>query len=242
MPDLSSALAGIDGLAPWAAALMALAGLAVGIAPGSYPLAAVAAGLAAGDAARGAAASRARGFRLSLGYALGIASIDAAIGALFGLIGFAVLDVLVAAMAYAYFGLGVLLAVAALALWRVIRLPFRLFYAPARPARSVLDAFGLGALFGLTTCPACTPLILPVLIGASTTGDMAMGGALLFAFGLGRGVPIVAAGTATAALARMTEIMRVAGWFDRAVGALLLAAALWFAYQGAIYAGWLAPG
>ncbi len=220
---------------------MALAGLIVGVAPGSYPLAAVAVGFAAADSARETTAGRVRAFRLSLGYALGIAFVDAVVGALFGLVGFAVLGVLVAVMAYAYLGLAILLGTAALALLRVIHLQFRLMSAAARPAETFRDAFGLGSLFGLTTCPACTPLILPVLIGASTTGNAYMGGGLLLAFGIGRGVPIVLAGTMTGVLARVAELTYVAWWFDRIVGVLLLAAALWFAYQGAIYAGWMSP-
>ncbi|MGQ0676583.1 MAG: cytochrome c biogenesis protein CcdA [Rhodospirillales bacterium] len=234
-------MAEIDGVTLSAVAVMALAGAIVGIAPGSYPLAAVAVGFAAGENAHGATASRTRGLRLSLGYALGIAVVDAAVGALFGLAGFMVLGVLAVAMVYVYFGLSMLLTIAALALLRVIHLRFRLLYAAARPVKKFRDSFGLGLLFGLTTCPACTPLILPVLIAASTTGDVLMGGVLLLAFGLGRGVPILAAGTATGVLARMTELMHIAVWFDRTVGVLLFAAALWFAYQGAIYAGWLAP-
>lgn len=241
MPDLAPIMAGIDGVTLSAIAVVALAGMIVGVAPGSYPLAAVAVGFTGGDGMHGIGADRARAFRLSLGYALGIAVVDAIIGAMFGLVGFLVLSALVAVMVYAYFGLSILLVVAALALLRVVHLRFRLLTATARSAVTFRDAFGLGLLFGLTTCPACTPLILPVLIGASTTGDVLMGGGLMFAFGLGRGVPILLAGTVAGVLARMTNVMHIAVWFDSAVGILLLGAALWLAFQGAIYAGWLAP-
>lgn len=242
MLDLGSAVGAIDSVTLAAVAVMALAGLVVGLAPGSYPLAAVAVGFAAGDGGRAADPRRPNSFWLSLGYVLGIITIDAALGALFGFVGFMVLGVLVAAMVYAYFGLSVLLVISGLALLRVIRLRFRLLAALPRSPASVAEAYGLGLLFGLTTCPACTPLILPILISASTTGDPLMGGVLLLVFGIGRSVPILIAGVVAGFLGQLTELMFVALWFDRTVGVLLLVAATWFAYQGAIYAGWLALG
>lgn len=241
MPDIAAAVGAIDGVTLTAIAVMVLAGLVVGIAPGSYPLAAVAVGFAAADGAHTQKTAASTAFRLSLGYVLGIVTIDAALGALFGLVGFMVLGALVAVMAYAYFGLSALLVIAGLALLRVIQIRFRLFSVTPRSAKTFGEAYGLGLAFGLTTCPACTPLILPVLIGASTTGDMLMGGALLLAFGLGRGVPILIAGTVAGRLARWTELMHATLWFEKIVGIVLLVAAAWFAYQGAIYAGWVAP-
>lgn len=241
MLDIVSAVGAIGSVTLTAVAIMVLAGLVVGIAPGSYPLAAVAVGFAATNGAQGEKAKRSTAFRLSLGYVLGIATVDAVLGALFGLVGFMVLGALVAVMVYAYFGLSALLVMAGLALLRAIHLRFRLLSASPRSAKTFGEAYSLGLAFGLTTCPACTPLILPVLIGASTTGDMLMGGTLLLAFGLGRGVPILIAGTVASQLARWTELMHVAAWFEKVVGLLLLLAAAWFAYQGAVYAGWVAP-
>lgn len=239
MPDFTALLADIDKVTFASIGIMALAGLVVGVAPGSYPLAAAAIGLAAGDGGQTGISSRMPALRLSAAYALGIAVIDALVGALFGLIGFAVLDVLVKLMVYAYFGLSILLGVAALALFRIIYLPIRLISIGPRRATGVTDAFGLGLLFGLTTCPACTPLILPIIIGASTTTDPLLGGILLFAFGIGRGVPIVLAATVTGFLARTLDAMRAVAWLERIVGLLMLGASVWLAYQGAIYAGWV---
>lgn len=219
--------------------LMVLAGLLVGVAPSSYPLIAVASGFTAGES--GGTARWTRGLTLSAGFVTGIALVDAVIGALFGLFGFLVMRVLAEVMIYAYLALGLMLAVVGLALLRVVRIKFRLVSAEARPTRSFASAFLLGLPFGLSTCPACTPLLLPVLMAAGATGDPWMGAALLLAFGVARGVPIIAVGTAASALARMRKAMFWVPRIERVGGVLLLAASIWFLYRGGIYAGWWPP-
>lgn len=219
---------------------MALVGLLVGVAPGSYPLLATAAGLVAGQKEPGGA-RRFRGLYLATGFVLGVAAVDAVFGALFGAFGFLVLRVLSPLMAYVYLGLAALLVVLGLVLLRVIRINLRLLYATPRPVGGFGAAFLLGIPFGLTTCPACTPLILPVLMGAATTGDVAMGALLLFVFGLARGVPILVVGAAAGVLMRMQRLMFLVPRIERIGGILLLLAAAAFAYQGGVYAKFWPP-
>lgn len=239
MPNIESIIGDIATLSPAAVGLMVLAGLLVGLAPSSYPLIAVASGFTAGES--GDDARWSRGLFLSAGFVAGIALVDAVIGALFGLFGFLVMRVLAEIMIYAYLALGLMLALVGLALLRVVRVKLRLVSPQARPARSFASAFFLGLPFGLSTCPACTPLLLPVLMAAGATGDPWMGAALLLAFGLARGVPIVAVGTAASALVRMQKVMFWVPRIERIGGLLLLAAATWFLYRGGIYAGWWHP-
>ncbi len=239
--SLESIVGDISGLTPASILLMALAGLLVGIAPGSYPLLAAAAGLAAGSYPDDETRLRNRGFYLASGFVLGIALVDAALGALFGLFGFVILRALAAFMAPVYFLLALALVVLGLALLRVIRLRLRLLYASPRPVNGFGAAFLLGIPFGLSTCPACTPLILPVLMAAAGSGDALMGAALLFVFGLTRGVPILIVGAATKSLARLPSVMMWVPRVERIGGVLLFVAAAAFAYQGGVYAGWLPP-
>lgn len=238
MTALETLLQEVTALTPLAVALVALAGLVVGIAPSSFPLISVAAGLAAGQGAAATGGRRIEGLWLSLGFALGIATVDAALGALFGLAGFAVLRVLVSYLALAYALLAAVLTVTGLALLRVIHLVIPVLTPSAKPARSFLGSYLLGLPFGLSTCPACTPLLLPVVAAAAATADPLMGAVLMATFGLARGIPIVVAGTAAGSLAHLRHTRRFTLWAERAGGMLMLVAALYFLYQAAIYAGW----
>jgi cytochrome c-type biogenesis protein len=222
-------------------ALVALAGLVVGIAPSSFPLLSVAAGLAAGRGDTDSAKRRGEGFWLSAGFALGIATMDAVLGALFGLACFAVLRVLASFLAVAYGLLGVIWAVTGLALLRVIHIVIPVLAPRPKANRSFVGSYLLGLPFGLSTCPACTPLLLPVVVAAASTADPIMGAALMFTFGLAQGIPLVAAGTAAGILAHLRRTREFIRWAQRAGGVLMLAAALYFLYQAAIYAGWLLP-
>jgi cytochrome c-type biogenesis protein len=239
--DVESLLQNITTLTPFAVALVALAGLVVGIAPSSFPLLSVAAGLAAGRGAADPGQRRVEGLWLSAGFALGIATVDGVLGALFGLAGFAVLRVLANFLAVAYAVLGLLLAATGFALLRVIRVRIIVLTPSPKPTRSFGGSYLLGLPFGLSTCPACTPLLLPVVAAAAATADPVMGAALMFTFGLARGVPIVAAGTAAGVVARLRRSGRFIRWAERVAGALMLAAALYFFYQATVYAGWLTP-
>lgn len=241
MIELEPLLQEITALTPLAVALVALAGLVVGIAPSSFPLISVAAGLAAGQGAAASGGRRIEGLWLSVGFALGIATVDAVLGALFGLAGFAVLRVLASYLALAYTLLAIILTVAGLALLRVIHIVIPVLTPSPRPTRSFAGSYLLGLPFGLSTCPACTPLLLPVVAAAASTADPVMGGVLMFTFGLARGIPIVAAGTAAGVFAHLRHTRRFILWIERAGGVLMCAAALYFFYQAAVYAGWLPP-
>lgn len=239
MDALESILGDISGLTPAGVALMALAGLLVGIAPSSYPLLAAAAGFSAGGQAAAVRPKYNRGILLAAGFVLGVALVDAALGALFGLFGFAVLRVLSPYMAHTYVVLSIVLLLLGLAMLRVIRVNFRFVYATPRAVNTFGAAFLLGIPFGLSTCPACTPLLLPVLMTAAGSGDAAMGAALLFVFGIAPGIPILLVGAATGLLNRLGSAMPWVPRIERAAGIMLLIAAVAFAYQAGVYAGWL---
>jgi cytochrome c-type biogenesis protein len=241
MIELEPLLQEITALTPLAVALVALAGLVVGVAPSSFPLASVAIGLAAGRGATALGRQRLEGMWLSMGFALGIATVDAVIGALFGLAGFAVLSALASHLSVIYFLLAAILAVTGLALLHAIRIAVPVLRPSAKPASSFFGSYMLGLPFGLSTCPACTPLLLPVVAAAASTADPLMGGILMATFGVARGIPIVLAGSVAGSLSRLRRTHGFIVWAERTGGALLLAAAAYFLYQAAIYAGWLLP-
>lgn len=239
MNELGQLLQNITTLTPFAVALVALAGLAVGIAPSSFPLLTVAAGLAAGQGAASPNQRRVQGLWLSAGFVLGIATVDAVLGALFGLMGLAMLRVLASFLGLAYALLGAVLTVMGLALLRVVHIAVPTLAPAARSTRTFAGSFLLGLPFGLSTCPACTPLLLPVVGAAAFTADPLMGAVLMFSFGLARGVPIMITGTVAGTLAHWRRTRGFVLWAERIGGMAMLAAAAYFYYQAAIYSGWL---
>lgn len=83
--------------------------------------------------------------------------------------------------------------------------------------------------------------MLPVVGAAAMTANPILGATLMFTFGLARGIPIVLAGTVTGSLAQLRHTGTLTRWVERLSGILMLAAAVYFLYQAAIYFGWIAP-
>ncbi len=229
---------GLDPTTPLAFALVIFGGLLIGVSPGSLPLMGVVVGFASDEDAE---VGRARGFRLALGFVLGIATVDAAIGGLFGALGFAVIAFLARYLALTNLVIAVMLLLIGLALLRKIRARFRLLRPVLKRAETPLGAYLLGVPFGLSTCPACTPLLLPVLGAAATTGSPAIGAALLFTFGIARGLPILIVGTAAGAVRSVTSMARWIPAIERIAGIVLLTGAAYFLFRSAVYGGWLPP-
>lgn len=241
MINLEPLMQEITALTPYAVALVALAGLIVGIAPSSFPLISVAAGMAASRGAVSSGSSRIEGLWLATGFVLGIATIDMILGALFGLAGFAVLRILASYLALSYFLLAAVLIVIGLALLRLVHIVVPTFAPSPKSARGFVGSYLLGLPFGLSTCPACTPLLFPVVVAAAGTASPLMGAVLMATFGLARGVPIVVAATIAGSAAHFRQTRAFTLWAERIGAALVFAAALYFLYQAALYAGLLKP-
>ncbi|MBI3967869.1 MAG: sulfite exporter TauE/SafE family protein [Chloroflexi bacterium] len=178
------------------------------------------------------------GLRL-VGTAAGIATIDALIGGLVGLLGDSLLIVLTEHLVLTNTLVGALLLVVGLALLRVpaIVRSLALYWphaeVPMRPITGPGSAFLFGLPFGLTTCPACTPMLLPIVGAAMLTGNPAFSALLLFVFGVARGLPLVLVGVFTTAFARLEALSRLVPALERLGGASLVVAAGFFLFQAA---------
>lgn len=237
--ELSPAMQQIAALTPATVALVVLAGFVVGLAPSSVPLISVATGLALGDGTDGARRTRLHGLRLSIGFVLGIVTVDILLGMLFGLFGFAVLRLLVSYLPIAYLIFAALMIVIALALLRVIHVTLPSVAPRLRAVNGIAGSYALGLPFGLSTCPACTPLLLPVVGAAAASGSPLLGAVLMGAFGLARGIPVVFAATTAGSIAQLARVRRLTLWVERIGAALMVAAAAYFLREAAFYAGWL---
>lgn len=241
MTDLLAQFHELPAVSLAAFALVAAAGLLMGFAPSSLPLVSVVVGSVAGRGAAKTEPATRQGLLFAGGFVLGIATVDAAIGGLFGFLGDALIRALAGSLVITNLVLAGLLVVMGLALLRVIHVPWLRLQARPREVTSFGGAYALGIPFGLSTCPACTPMVLPVLGAAAASGEAWVGAALLFTFGVARGVPLLVAGAVTDAA---MHLRRVTAWvprIERASGVLLLLAALYFLYQSVAATGMVPP-
>lgn len=230
----SGGLEALQSVSLVAFAVVFAAGLAMGLAPSSYALYPVIAGFVAGDEER----SGRRALALSGAFVLGTATVDAALGALFGFLGGVVIELVARYLVLWNLLAAAVLALFGLALLRVVKVRWPVATMTWRKAHTVPGAYALGIPFGLTACPACTPMVLPMLGAAAATGTWWFGGALMFVFGIARGVPLLLVGAGAGLLDRVRGSGRWIRPVEVAAGALLLLGAVYFLGSG-LWTAWV---
>jgi cytochrome c-type biogenesis protein len=123
--------------------------------------------------------------------------------------------------------LGPLLIVLGLAWPGWIRIPMPQIALRARPATSTWGASALGAAFSVAVCPFCTPALLVLLGVAAGIGSPFFGAALLFAFAVGRSVPVVAGASAVGWLESCKALQGSRRAFEIAGGVVLILTGLY---------------
>lgn len=225
---MGEALAGslrqiIGGLTPLAFVLSFLGGVVTSIGPCNLSMVPVIVAYVSGRED----VTRSRGFWLSLFFTLGssitfvlLGVVAATVGGLFGPES-TVLRWLVALVCF----------VIGLSLLGVLKLnldPLARLRPTSVKHTGFLGALLLGLVVGLAGSQCATPVLAVILSIALEKGDLAYAAALLFAYALGRGVPIVAAGTFTGIVETLPAMQRVTHWVEKAAGAVLLAMGLYF--------------
>jgi len=170
--------------------------------------------------------SRSRGFILSLFFTLGSSLTFAILGVLASLVG----GVFGPARSILYYIVAAVCILIALNMFGVFKLtlPVADVSAIGRLRGGVLGAFLLGLTVGLAGSQCGTPVLVAILSVVMAKGLIAYGAGLLFAYGLGRGVPIVLAGTFTGILKAMPRLAKVQRGAEVAAGIILLAVAFYF--------------
>jgi cytochrome c-type biogenesis protein len=104
-----------------------------------------------------------------------------------------------------------------------VRLPLPSFAWRVKRPTTLLGAFALGTVFSVAVCPFCTPALVILLGSATAIASPIFGAVLLFAFAVGRAIPILLGACAVGWL----EHLRVLSKYQKAfeiVGAITLIA------------------
>lgn len=216
-----------DASFPLALGLFFLAGLGLTFTPCVLPMMPILSSIIVGQNP-----TKARAFMLSMSYVLGMALTYAGVGVLMGLFG-AGLNLQAHLQSPLVLGsfaaLFMLLAVAMLGgfdLRVAPRLAGRIEALQTRAQQSgPLGLAVAGALSVLVVSPCVTAPLAGALVFISSTGDAALGAAVLFALGLGMGAPLLLVGTLGTTL-----LPRTGAWMNGvklAFGFLLLGVAIW---------------
>ncbi len=213
------------GLAAFVVAL--LGGLIAGFGPCVLPMVPAVFGYVTGrvaDPPSGARAPWRRGIALSAAFVVGMSVVFAGIGAVAGALGRALL-----VGAWAYYVVAMVCVTLGLHLLGVVRLPFdalNRWLPQRRPERTgVVGAVLFGMLFGMVASPCSTPILAAIATLAAARGSVVEGAALLFVYGIGKGVPLVALGLASGSLGRFSSFARASAVLSRIGGAALIGAA-----------------
>lgn len=212
---------------PLALGLFFIAGLGLTFTPCVLPMIPILSSIIVGQNP-----TKPRAFVLSASYVLGMATTYAVVGVLMGLFGAGLNLQARLQSAPVLIAFGLLFTLFALAMFGAFELRFssrmthRIEAWQARAQRSGPGGLALaGALSVLVVSPCVTAPLAGALVFISSTGDAAIGGAVLFALGLGMGLPLLLVGTLG-----VTLLPRTGAWMNgvkTGFGLLLLGVAIW---------------
>ncbi len=205
--------------------LVALVGVTLNLTPCVYPLIGVTVAFFGGRTGHDAGRAILHALLYVLGIcltfsALGVAA--ALTGSLFGAalqrpIVLGTLALLMATLALANFGL------------YTIRVPSGVMQFAGRAGEGAAGALFMGATMGIVAAPCIGPVVAWMLLYVGAQQSAMLGFALFFALGLGLGAPYVVLAIAAGRLRQLPRGGPWLEWVERALGFLLLGAALHFA-------------
>lgn len=105
---------------------------------------------------------------------------------------------------------------------------------PGGSSRGLGGVFAMGMVAGVIASPCVGPFLGGLLLWVGSTGDWLLGSSILFTFGMGMGMILIAVGTFPAMLGSMPQS---GGWMDtvkKGMGLLLVAMAFYFVRPGSV--------
>jgi len=172
--------------------------------------------------------SRSRSFALSLTFAVGLAVTFMLLGVVASLVG-GLIGGTSRVWYYVVAGVCVLIGLSMLGVFHLPDVPGVARLRERVRLRGLPGALALGLVSGLVASQCATPVLAAILTYVmSQEGALVYGAALLFVYALGRGVPIVLAGTFTGALKQMQSLGRWSSLIERVSGVIVIGVGLYF--------------
>ena len=181
--------------------------------------------------------SKRRALTLSAAFALGITTTYMVLGALFGVLGLALLSLLNSSIGLWYGIAAPLLFIMGLRTLGLLdfRVPLRQSFDPESGRRGVPGAYLLGLPFGLVGCPGCALIMPSLLIAVAASGSPLVGALAMLALGLGQGLVLVAAGAVAGSLVRLSKLAPYRIAIERLLGVTLLIVAAYFTWRALLW-------
>jgi cytochrome c-type biogenesis protein len=170
---------------------------------------------------------RARSFVLSLAFAVGLALTFMLLGVAAALIG----GLIGAATSWWYYLVAGICFLIGLNMLGVLNIQLPLWFGGLQEKialKGIPGALALGLVSGLVASQCATPVLAAILTYVMAKGALVYGAALLFVYALGRGVPVVLAGTFTGALKSFQKFGRWSEGIEKFSGLIVIAVGLYF--------------
>jgi len=172
--------------------------------------------------------SRGRSFVLSLTFATGLAITFMALGVVATLVG-GLIGGTSRIWFYVVAGVCFLIALHMLGAFRLPEIPWMGRLRERINLKGIPGALALGLVSGLVASQCATPVLAAILTYVmAQQGALAHGAALLFVYALGRGVPVVLAGTFTGAVKRLQSFGRWSPVIQKVSAVIILGVGLYF--------------
>jgi len=173
---------------------------------------------------------RSRAFILSLMFAVGQALTFMLLGVAAALIG----GLIGVATRWWYYLVAGICFVIGLNLLGVLHVQFPMWFGGLRERitlKGLPGALALGVVSGLVASQCATPVLAAILTYVMAKGAFVYGAALLFIYALGRGVPVVLAGTFTGVLKSFQKLGRWSEIIEKACGVIVIGVGLYFLWM-----------
>ncbi len=108
-----------------------------------------------------------------------------------------------------------------------LRLPLPVFVLRAKRPTASWGAFLLGGAFAVAVCPVCTPALVVLLGVTAGLGSPWVGAVLLFAFAIGRAIPIVIGAITMGWLENLQSLTTYRKAFEVLGGVLLIVSGIY---------------
>ena len=170
---------------------------------------------------------RTRAFVLSLAFAIGLALTFMLLGVAAALIG----GLIGASTHWWYYLVAGICFLIGLNMLGVLNLNLPLWFGGLREKiglKGIPGALALGLVSGLVASQCATPVLAAILTYVMAKGALLYGAALLFVYALGRGVPVVLAGTFAGVLKSFQKLGRWSEIIEKASGVIVIGVGLYF--------------